>query len=125
MDRWSIVPNRLITVTGLLCVGFALLSGTAWAQQSGVLAIRAGKIVPISGPEISNGIVIVRDGKIAALGVNVPIPDGAKVLDAACVMPGLIESHGSRGMDAPNENVPIVPFVNTADGVDPVNVAFE
>jgi imidazolonepropionase-like amidohydrolase len=40
-------------------------------------------------------------------------------------MPGLVEAHGSRGMDAPNENVPVVAFVNTADGIDPVNVAFE
>ncbi len=126
MDRWSTVPNRVLLAARLLLAGFALaLSSSAFAQQSGILAIRAAKILPVSGPEIINGIILVRDGKIAAIGANLPIPDGATILEAAVVMPGLVEAHGSRGMDAPNENVPVVPFVNTADGVDPVNVAFE
>jgi len=126
MDRWSIVPNRVALAARLLCIGILLASGlAASAQQGGVLAIRAKKIVPISGPEVANGVVIVRDGKIAALGANVPIPEGAKVLETAVVMPGLVEAHGARGMDASNENVPLVPFVNTADGIDPVSVSFE
>ena len=120
------MPNRFTTAARLLLTALALVSASlVQAQQSGVIAIRAGKILPISGPEIANGILIIRDGKIAALGANIPIPEGAKVLEAAVVMPGLVEAHGSRGMDAPNENIPVVPFVNTADGVDPVNVAFE
>jgi imidazolonepropionase-like amidohydrolase len=40
-------------------------------------------------------------------------------------MPGMVEAHTSRGMDAPNENVAVVPFVSTADGIDPVNISFE
>jgi imidazolonepropionase-like amidohydrolase len=93
--------------------------------QSGVVAIHAGKIIPISGPEIANGVILVRDGKIAAVGANVAVPAGATVLEASVVMPGMVEAHSARGMDAPNENIPVVPFVNTADGLDPLSVAFE
>ncbi len=109
-----------------LLLALALYSGQkASAQQSNVLAIRAARVIPISGPEIANGIVLVRDGKIVAVGANVAIPEGAKVLETPVVMPGLVEAHGARGMDAPNENVSITPFVTTADGLDPVSIAFE
>lgn len=90
-----------------------------------VIAIKAGKVITISGAEIANGVVIVKDGKISAVGANLPIPDGAKVLETPVAMPGMVEAHTSRGMDSPNENVAVVPFVNTSDGIDPVNITFE
>jgi imidazolonepropionase-like amidohydrolase len=95
------------------------------ARAQDVFAIKAGKIITVSGPEITNGVIIVRGGKIVALGANVPIPEGAKVLETPVVMPGMVEAATSRGMDAPNENVAVVPFVNTSDGIDPVNTTFE
>ena len=100
-----------------------LLSGAAPMQES--VAIRAERIIPISGPEIQNGIILVRAGKIAAIGKDVAIPQGAKVYEAKVAMPGMVEAHGSRGMDSPNENVPVVPFVTTADGLDPVHFSIE
>src|SRR5687768_192882 len=109
----------------LLC-GLIFVLGSAvpmWAQD--VLAIKAERVIPISGPEIQNGIILVRGGKIAAVGKDVAIPEGAKVLEAKVAMPGMIEAHGWRGMDSPNENVPVVPFVTTADGLDPVHFSIE
>src|SRR5258708_1050251 len=126
MDRWSIVPNRFAAAARLLFAGLALTCPLPPApQQNPLLPIPARKLLTIPGVELTNGIVVVGAGKITAVGANLPIPEGAKVLEAAVVMPGLVEAHGARGMDAPNENVPVVPFVNTADGVDPVNVSFE
>jgi len=93
------------------------------AQET--LAIKAERVIPISGPEIQNGVILVRGGKITAVGKDLPIPDGAKVLEAKVAMPGMIEAHGWRGMDSPNENVPVVPFVTTADGLDPVHFSIE
>jgi imidazolonepropionase-like amidohydrolase len=109
----------------LLLIASLLIGNGARAQQPGVVAIKAARIITVSGGEIANGTVLIRDGKIAAVGTNVTIPEGAKVLEAPVVMPGLVESHGARGMDAANENVPVTPFVTTADGLDPVNVAVE
>ena len=117
--------GSVLRLTGLLCIGLQAVVG-ARAQEP-VTAIKAAKIITISGHEITNGVVLVRGSKIAAVGTGaeVQIPAGATVLDAACVMPGLVEAHTSRGMDAANENVAVVPFVSTADGIDPVNISFE
>ena len=99
------------------------LAGPAAAQET--LAVKAERVIPISGPEIQNGIILVRGGKIIAVGRDIAIPEAAKVLETKVAMPGMIEAHGWRGMDSPNENVPVVPFVTTADGLDPVHFSIE
>ena len=103
----------------------ALGIGLAGPANSQDLAVRAERIITISGGEIQNGVILIRGGKIAAVGADVAVPEGTKVLTTKVAMPGLIESHGARGMDSANENVPVVPFVTTADGLDPVHFAIE
>src|SRR5512132_2673101 len=44
----------------------------------GTYAIRNAHIVTVSGAELENGTVLVRDGKIAAVGTNVDVPPGAQ-----------------------------------------------
>jgi len=120
------VRSRLTGIAGIVgsILGLTLL-GQVSAHAQDVYAIKAGKIITVSGPDIMNGVVIVRGGKIAEIGKDVKIPDGAKVLETPVVMPGMVEASTSRGMDSPNENVAVVPFVNTSDGIDPVNITFE
>jgi imidazolonepropionase-like amidohydrolase len=79
----------------------ATLALPAWAQPtSAVYAIRGGKIYTLAGPAIENGTVIIRDGKIAAVGANVEIPAGAEVIDAAGleVYPGLFDPVTQLGL---------------------------
>ncbi len=116
--------SKYISVLVLAAFLFALPSRTS-AQGGDTIAIKAGKVITITGPAIENGVVLVRGGKIVSVGKTIEIPSGAKVLEAAVVMPGLVEAHSSRGMDSPNENVPVVPFVTTADGIDPLHFSFE
>jgi imidazolonepropionase-like amidohydrolase len=63
----------------------------------GNYAIKAGKIFTAAGPNIDAGVILVKAGKIEAVGpaAAVKIPDGYKVIDASdkFVMPGLIECH--------------------------------
>jgi hypothetical protein len=40
----------------------------------GVFAIRNARIVTVSGPDIENGTIVVRDGKIQAVGASVNVP---------------------------------------------------
>ena len=58
------------------------------------IAITNAKIYPVSGPPITKGTVLIRDGVIAAVGENVPVPAGAQTIDATgkIVTPGLINS---------------------------------
>jgi len=63
---------------------------------SPVTAIRAGKFLDVeSGRLLANQIILVRDGKIQAVGENLPVPAGASVIDLSkmTVLPGLIDCH--------------------------------
>lgn len=66
------------------------------------IAIVNGYVVPVSQEPIENGVVLVTDGVIEAVGTasDVTVPDGATVVDAAgkWVLPGFIESHGHVGI---------------------------
>jgi imidazolonepropionase-like amidohydrolase len=109
-------------------VGMAALSGVlrpTHAQEE--VAIKAGKIVPIVGDPIVDGVIVVREGKISAIGKDLAIPLDARVIDASgkVVMPGFIEAHSSRGVDRTNETNPNVPFVSVVDSIDPSHEYFE
>ncbi|OYW25969.1 MAG: amidohydrolase, partial [Caulobacter sp. 12-67-6] len=77
---------RSILLTGAAC---AALAAPAAAQT---IAITNARLEPISGPAIASGTIVLRDGKIAALGAGVTAPAGATVIDAkgGVVTPGLI-----------------------------------
>ena len=100
----------------------------AWpvAAQDRV-AIKGGRVLPVAGPPIENGVVLINKGKIEAVGKDVAIPADAKVIDATgkVVVPGLIEAHSSRGMDQVNETNPNVPFLSVVDAIDPSQDYFE
>ncbi len=59
----------------------------------GVYAILNAKIYTLAGPPIEKGIVIIRDGKIDAVGTNIEIPEGANIVQAAGMelYPGLFD----------------------------------
>jgi imidazolonepropionase-like amidohydrolase len=54
----------------------------------------------VSGPKIEHATVLIRDGRIAAVGTNVAVPAGATRIDAAgkWITPGLIEGAGQMGL---------------------------
>ncbi len=59
-----------------------LATALAVAPASGqTVAIVGGTIHTVSGPDIPNGTILLRDGKIAAVGSSVEVPAGAKVVD--------------------------------------------
>jgi len=98
--------RSLTLASGFLAGAFA----TAGAQLGshnpmpgprGSYAITNVKIVTVSGPEIARGIVVIAaDGKIAAVGANVPVPAGARTIDATglTVYPGMMDAGTSMGL---------------------------
>src|SRR5215475_1643680 len=111
---------------GLLALG-SLFAVAAAAPAQEQLAIKGGRILPISGPPIDGGVILIRDGRIQAVGKDLAIPSDYRVIDAAgkVVMPGFIEAHSSRGMDQPNEVNANVPFLSVIDAIDPGQEYFE
>jgi imidazolonepropionase-like amidohydrolase len=67
---------------------------------AGVYAIRSARIVTVSGPVIENGTVVIRDGKIEAVGANVAVPAGSQEIDARglSIYPGMIDLSTSIGL---------------------------
>jgi hypothetical protein len=109
-----------------IAVSVALITaGSAFAQER--LAIKGGKIIPVNGAPIDDGVIIIRGAKIEAIGKGLSIPSDAKVIDAAgkVIVPGFIEAHSSRGMDQGNESNPNVPFLSVVDAIDPSQEYFE
>src|SRR2546422_9245621 len=77
----------------LTCLALAAL-GRPLAQTRttpSVVAIRGGTILTVTRGAIPNGTIVLRDGKIAAVGATVSIPAGADVVDAAgkFISPGI------------------------------------
>lgn len=80
----------------LWCVGVAAFAQSA--NPPAVAVIKAGHLVDVSsGRVLANQVVVIRDGKIEALGAAgaVSIPAGAKIIDlsSSTVLPGFIDTH--------------------------------
>lgn len=86
--------------------GLALvLPGVGLAQERPVV-LRGATVLPVSGAPIPNGIVVLRGGKIVAVGANAGIPGGAQIVDAAgkYVMPGIIDAMTNVGIAPDDQN---------------------
>src|SRR5438552_628072 len=91
------ISYKAITHSALVAVLAIALAVAANAQT---IAITGGKVYPVSGPVIENGTVIITNGKISAVGANVPIPAGAQRIDATgkIVTPGFVNSSTQLGV---------------------------
>jgi imidazolonepropionase-like amidohydrolase len=88
-----------MTLRRLVAIAVLLIPTLIHADAPGVYAITGATVHPVSGPPIANGVVIIRDGLIEAVGANAAIPPDAAIIDAAGshVYPGLIDAHTSLG----------------------------
>jgi imidazolonepropionase-like amidohydrolase len=84
------------------------------AAPARVYAIRGAKVYTLAGSPVENGTVVIRDGKIAAVGQNVDVPSDAEVIDAKGleVYPGIFDAVTDLGLT----EIPAVPAtVDTTD----------
>jgi len=114
-------------------LGAVLSTGASAAD----LAIVHATVLPVSGPSMEDCTVLVQDGRITAVGVGLPVPEGTlEVVDATgmYLTPGLIDLHSHMGVypwpsgDAHadgNEMIhPITPHVRAEDSVRVADPAF-
>jgi imidazolonepropionase-like amidohydrolase len=80
-------------------VAAAALAPVGLAAQD--VAIRNATIITIARGDIQNGNIIVRNGKITAVGANAAIPQGVRVIDGTgkFVMPGIIDAHSHAALE--------------------------
>ena len=100
------VLGRAIGALAALVVGTGVPTSRASAQgpqpqtDGEVVAITGGTVYPVSGPRIENGTVLIRAGRIVAVGRDVAIPAGARRIDATgkWVTPGLVNAATQLGV---------------------------
>jgi imidazolonepropionase-like amidohydrolase len=100
------------------------------------LAIVGGRVIPVAGAPIEDGVVLVNDGRVEAVGRDVRVPDGAEWVGAAgkVVLPGLVDAHthlgvheeaeGWAGQDTNEMTEPVTPQVRALDAINPADLGF-
>jgi len=100
----------------------ALLAAAAVAQELPHAFVGA-RVLPVSGPPLEDGVIVVQFGRVRAVGVRaaVEVPASAKVVDVKgkVLMPGLVDTHshvgGGWGADS---SAPIQPDVRMLDAIN-------
>ena len=102
-----------------------------------MILIKNGYIRPVTSPDVPCGDILIDEGKIAAIGVNLEAPEGAQIIDAKGLMvtPGFVDGHCHIGMheeasrwegnDTNESSDPITPQVRAIDSINPLDEAFD
>ena len=106
----------------------ALVAITPAAAEPVTIAIKGATLLTVTQGVIPGGTLVIKDGKIEAVGRDVAIPKDALIIDAAgkFVMPGIIDTHSHMGVypwpnaqahEDGNEMIdPLTPHVRAEDG---------
>src|SRR5208282_6161211 len=88
--KWLLAVFALVPLCGI----------SAGAEEPRYFAIRHARIVPVSGPEIKSGTVVIAKGLIVGVGENVEIPPEAWVIEGhgLTVYPGFIDALSDLGL---------------------------
>jgi imidazolonepropionase-like amidohydrolase len=102
------------------------LQTTPFAQAGRAIVIRGGTVLTVTRGTIQNGVVVIRDGKIAAVGgANTTIPSGADIVEAQgrFVSPGIIDAHSHIAADSINEGgITVSSMSGIEDVLDPTDI---
>jgi imidazolonepropionase-like amidohydrolase len=119
-----------LRILGALLLALAAASAARGAE---VLAVRGKTVHTVSGASVTDGVVLIRDGKIAEVGPasKIRVPAGARVLDAEVVTPGLIDAHCTVGVsglfntphdqDQLDRSAPLQPELRALDAYNPLD----
>jgi len=114
-----------------LLLAFVLASFLPLPALSAQVAVRGETVYTMAGPPLKDGVVLVVDGKITAVGpaAEVAIPAGFKILKAKVVTPGLIDAHTVLGLsgilnqkqdqDQLEHSAPLQPDLRAVDAYNP------
>ncbi len=117
-------PRHLAAFLAAACL-------TLPAARGETLAVMGRLVHTMQGAAIPDGVVIVADGKIAAVGpaAGTPVPEGARVVRADVVTPGLVDAHSVVGLagwlnqdqdqDQLDGTEPIQPELRAIDAFNP------
>ena len=129
-DIQTIEETRVASFRKMLVAGTAIAAGLGWASQSvlaepgrDLVAITGATIFDATGKDPYRGTVVLRDGRIEAVGSDVKVPRGAKVVRAEgkSLLPGFIDVHTHWGPAGSPGTLPQIANAYLASGVTTVN----
>ena len=94
------------------------------AAQDRAIAFTGARILTMAGEAVEDGTLVIKDGKILAVGANIAIPADAERRDAKgrVIMPGIVDTHSHIGQVAGADGSgPIQPDVRAMDSIDPMS----
>jgi len=113
-------------LSALLILAVAALVAPAAGAQDQVTLIKNATVLTVTRGTIENGDVLIRNGKIAAVGKNLKAPAGATVIDATgmYLLPGIIDCHSHIAVDGGvNEgSIAVSSMVGIEDVIDPEDI---
>ena len=127
------MKHVLVFCVAALVAPFAI---PAFAQSTdSTLYLTGAEIYPVSGPAIDNGVLVVTDGKVDAIGSadSIDIPEGARQMDVSgkVIIPGLVDTHSHVGIysrpavaanaDGNEATDPITPQLRAVDAIWPAD----
>ncbi|HRX84385.1 MAG TPA: amidohydrolase family protein [Phycisphaerae bacterium] len=113
---------------GLALLGIVLgMTGGAFAQ--GPRAFVGARVIPIEGPEIADGVLLIDGDRIVALGPreSTPLPAGAEQIDVSgkTIMPGLVDTHNHiGGIGGGDGSSPLQPGVRVYESLNVHDAGF-
>src|SRR5215213_10299873 len=118
--------KRFITRLLLFAIAGTLLTGAVRAQRSSSpeTLIRNATVLTITRGTVQNTDVLLRNGKIAAVGKNLNASANARIIDGTgkYVMPGIIDCHSHSMLDTINEGtLAVTSMVRTGDVLNPTD----
>ncbi len=124
MKRRHLAPWTFIAAAVCALLPLSVRTG-GQARASGVVVLRGATILTVTRGTIPNGTIVLRDGKIAAVGPNVTAPAGADVIDVTgkFVSPGIIDCHSHIANDDINEGgTTVSSMTGMRDVLDPTDI---
>jgi imidazolonepropionase-like amidohydrolase len=104
----------------------AIAPSATRAQNPTTIFIQNATVLTVTHGNIEHGSILIRDGKISAVGADLKAPEGATIIDATgeFVMPGIIDCHSHIAVDGSvNEAGPAVSsMANIADVLNPDDI---
>ena len=107
--------HRYILLSILLC------GLTIPVVAEDITVIKADRVDTVTSGLIENGIIVIKDGRITAIGSNVEIPEAADIIDVSdkTIFPGLVNPSSRIGLSSPGGGTSSKPHFRVVDELYP------
>lgn len=108
------------TVSGVL----AFLCLLALNASAATRAFTGATLIPIDGTEIIDGVLVIDNGKVLAVGTadSVTVPEDAEIVElepGSVIMPGIVDTHSHIGeVSGADRSAPIQPETRALDSIN-------